>query len=53
LHEERPELVKQYTAFLEERWRAHQSLAERFPRPEKVRVTQDQLDALRALGYIQ
>jgi arylsulfatase A-like enzyme len=53
LHEERPDLVKKYTAFLEERWQAHLSLAQQFPRPQRLRVTQDQLDALRALGYIQ
>jgi arylsulfatase A-like enzyme len=53
LHEERPDLVKKYPAFLEERWQAHLSLAQRFPRPERLRLTQDQLDALQTLGYVQ
>ena len=35
LHEERPELVAKYTAFLEARWAEHQALARRFPQAER------------------
>ena len=33
VHEEHPELVEHYTAFLEKQWEAHQALATRFTRP--------------------
>ncbi len=54
LHEERPDLVEKYTAFLEARWEAHQALATRFtPSGEVAPLTPEQLRTLRALGYIQ
>ncbi len=53
LHEERPDLVEKYTAFLEARWGEHQALAQRFTQPQAMPITAEQLRALRALGYIQ
>jgi arylsulfatase A-like enzyme len=53
LHEERPDLVEKYTAFLEGQWEAHQALAQHFTPSGSVALTQEQLKTLRALGYIQ
>jgi arylsulfatase A-like enzyme len=53
LHEERPDLVEKYTEFLEAQWEAHQALARYFTRLESVALTPEQLETLRALGYIQ
>jgi hypothetical protein len=53
LHEERPDLVEKYTAFLEERWEAHQTLATYFTPGASVVLNPEQLATLRALGYIQ
>ena len=53
LHEERPDLVKKYTEFLETQFAAHQALAEQFTPGEDSPLTPEQLRALRALGYIQ
>jgi len=53
LHEERSDLVEKYTAFLEAQWEAHQALAQHFTPSGAVALTQEQLQTLRALGYIQ
>ncbi len=53
LHEERPDLVEKYTKFLEAQWEAHQALAQLFTPSESVALTPEQLETLRALGYIQ
>jgi len=53
LHEERPDLVEKYTAFLEEQWEAHQSLGQYFSAAEDVVLTPEQLEMLRTLGYIR
>jgi arylsulfatase A-like enzyme len=54
VHAEHPELVEKYTAFLQEQWEAHQSLAQLFTPPdEAVALTPEQLETLRALGYIR
>ncbi len=53
LHEEHPDLVEKYTAFLEKQWAAHQALAQRFTPGEQVVLTPEQLQTLRSLGYIQ
>ena len=53
LHEERPDLVEKYTKFLEAQFEAHQSLAQFFTPSESVALTPEQLETLRALGYIQ
>jgi len=58
LHEERPDLVEKYTAFLEARWAAHQALATQFTPGGEVTLTgtpltSEQLRTLRALGYIR
>jgi len=53
LHEERPDLVEKYTAFLEAQWETHQALAQHFARSEDSPLTPEQLRTLRALGYIR
>jgi arylsulfatase A-like enzyme len=53
VHEEHPDLVEKYTAFLEAQWEAHQALAQYFTPSEGVALTSEQLEALRAMGYIQ
>ena len=53
LHEERPDLVEKYTEFLEKQWEAHQALGQRFTQSEDVVLTPEQLEVLRALGYIR
>ena len=53
LHEERPDLVQEYTEFLEAQFEAHQALARRFTRSEDTPLNPEQLRTLRSLGYIQ
>ncbi len=53
VHEERPDLVEKYTAFLEARWEAHQALAQQFTPGEESPLTPEQLRTLRSLGYIR
>jgi hypothetical protein len=53
MHEERPDLVEKYVEFLEAQFEAHRSLAQLFTRSEPVPLTPEQLQTLRALGYIQ
>ncbi len=53
LHEERLDLVKKYTEFLEAQFAAHQALATQLTRGEQSPLTPEQLRTLRALGYIQ
>ena len=53
LHEERPDLVEKYTAFLEDQFEAHLALSQYFTRSGDVALTPEQLQTLRTLGYIQ
>jgi arylsulfatase A-like enzyme len=53
VHEEHPELVEHYTAFLEKQWEANQALAQHFTQSGDVVLTPEQLETLRALGYIR
>ena len=53
VHEERPELVEKYTAFLEHQFEAHMALSQYFTRSGDVALTPEQLQTLRTLGYIQ
>jgi arylsulfatase A-like enzyme len=53
IHEERPDLVKKYTAFLEAQFEAHLALSQYFRAGEDVALTPSQLEMLRALGYIR
>ena len=53
LHEERPDLVEKYTEFLEAQFDAHMALSQYFTRSGDVALTPEQLQTLRALGYIQ
>ena len=46
-------MVEKYTEFLEAQWEAHQALAQQFTRSEESPLTPEQLQTLRALGYIQ
>ena len=52
LHEERPDLVQKYTAFLEEQFEAHLALGQYFTPSGEVELTAEQLRTLRTLGYI-
>ena len=53
VNERYPELVEKYTAFLEAQFEAHQALAQLFTPSASVALTPEQLETLRALGYIQ
>lgn len=53
IHEERPDLVEKYTAYLEAQWEANQSLAEFFTPSAGATLTPEQLETLRSLGYIR
>jgi arylsulfatase A-like enzyme len=50
---EHPDLVERYEAFLEQQWRSHQALAQRFSAGDEAALTPEQLATLRALGYIE
>ena len=52
VHEERPDLVQKYTAFLEEQFEAHLALSQFFTPSGEVELTPEQLRTLRSLGYI-
>jgi arylsulfatase A-like enzyme len=52
VHEERPDLVEKYTAFLEAQFEAHRALGQYFTPAEDVVLTPEQLEMLRTLGYI-
>ncbi|MFH1763518.1 MAG: hypothetical protein ABIF09_04930, partial [Gemmatimonadota bacterium] len=53
VHEERPDLVEKYTAFLEAQFEAHLALGQYFTPGDTVVLTPEQLEMLRALGYIR
>jgi arylsulfatase A-like enzyme len=53
LHEERPDLVKKNSRFLQEKWKEDRELAKHFTRPEQANLTAEQLRTLRSLGYIE
>ena len=53
MHEERPDLVQKYTAFLEEQFEAHLALSQYFTPSGEIELTPEQLRSLRALGYIR
>jgi arylsulfatase A-like enzyme len=52
LHEQHPDLVEKYTRFLQQQWVTHRELRERLGEGGQVAIGEDQLEALRALGYI-
>ncbi len=53
VNEEHPDLVRKYTRLLQEHWQAHQALATRFSEAGEVTLDPEQLEQLKALGYIQ
>jgi len=53
VNEEHPDLVAKYKALLLEQWQAHQALSGQFSQVEEVTLSPEQLQQLRALGYIQ
>jgi arylsulfatase A-like enzyme len=53
LNEEHPDLVEKYTDLLRKQLAAHELLATRFTPGAKVELTPEQLQTLRALGYIR
>jgi arylsulfatase A-like enzyme len=48
-----PELVEKYRQILERQWQAHRALAGRFGEAGEAAVTPEQLEQLKALGYIR
>jgi hypothetical protein len=53
LNAERPDLVEKYRAFLEEQFKANEMLRELIGGGGTVELSPEQLERLRALGYIQ
>jgi arylsulfatase A-like enzyme len=53
VHEEYPDLVAYYTSMLHEQLEANTAIAATFGAGRDVEVTPEQLEALRALGYIR
>jgi len=53
VHAEHPELVERYTTDLEARYEGHLALAARFGGAGAAEVGEEQLEALRTLGYIE
>ncbi len=53
LTEERRDLVKKYSDFLNAQFEAHKTLAKRFTPGEDFPLNPEQLKTLRSLGYIQ
>jgi arylsulfatase A-like enzyme len=53
INEQYPDLVQKYTGLLEAQWTAHQVLATRFTGRDPIALTPEQLETLRALGYIR
>jgi arylsulfatase A-like enzyme len=54
VHEQHPDLVEKYAAFLEDQVDAHRALAQLFtPGEQAVALTPEQLETLRSLGYIR
>ena len=54
VNDEHPERVAHYRALLLEQWQSHRALAQRFDEEvEETPMTPEQLNQLRALGYIQ
>jgi arylsulfatase A-like enzyme len=48
-----PELVEKYTRLLEEQWQAHLAMAALYKTGGQVELSPEQLETLRALGYIR
>lgn len=53
IHEAHPDLVEKYTVFLEEQFEAHMALGKLFTPAEILALPPEQLEMLRALGYIR
>jgi arylsulfatase A-like enzyme len=54
INEERPDLAEKYRAFLQSQWEAHRALAQHVGTAGgAVPLTAEQLETLRALGYIR
>jgi len=52
VHADHPEKVAHYSALLQARWTAHQELANQVGTGGTVEAGEDQLEALRTLGYV-
>jgi len=53
LHEGRPELVRRYVEFLENRLQEHRALAKKFTRAGAAPLNPEQIETLRTLGYVR
>jgi arylsulfatase A-like enzyme len=53
VNDQYPDLVRKYARMLQEQWEAHQALGKRFTAAGEAAITPEQLQQLKALGYIQ
>jgi len=53
VNDEHPDLARRYSQLLQRQWEAHRLLARRFTAGGSVELTPEQLESLRALGYIR
>ena len=53
VNDQHPDLVERYRRMLLQHWKAHLALAKRFQEAGEVALTPEQLQQLRALGYIR
>jgi len=53
VNDEHPDLVLRYTKLLHERWEAHRALAQNFTEAGGAELGPEQLEQLKALGYIR
>jgi arylsulfatase A-like enzyme len=53
VNDEHPDLVERYTRLLQSRWEANRALGQRFQEAEGATFDSEQLEQLRALGYIR
>ncbi len=53
VNDQHPDLVEKYRRVLVNQWKAHLALAQRFQEAGEVALTPEQLQQLRALGYIR
>jgi len=53
LHAQRPDLVAKYSRILGRLWKEHLALARKFTRAGAIRMTSEEFERLRSLGYLR
>ncbi len=53
VNDEHPDLVAKYEKLLRERWQAHQLLGQRYGQAASAELSAEQLEQLKALGYVR